>query len=631
MQKKYTVLGLTGAASSCSLEKAALSLDIVLFAKVNLRANTLLAVFPDSSVNDAPLFDAAKKLGYRLLPYSGNALTIPEQMPGPILRVCCSALCLLLILLLQFKESTRAFLPPFSPRLNALSQLLLTLPLLLIHFRLLFSGFRSLFTGKPTADTLSAVGVTGALFLSFYNTAYIFVRGGAYSLYYWVIPLIFILNDIGRFPENQKKKRTDRAIGKLLALLPTEAILLEKSGKQRIIPSELLKEGDRILLSPGTRIPADGKVEKGEGQIDLSPVAGRAKKQHFYPSAQIYAGTVCIEGSAECRITGIGENTLAAQITGALAETAGEKPRAGEQANRTARLFFPISIAVSLLLAAILLFVTKDFETALRVCFAVLILSCPFTLRAAASLTAAAAIRNANRRGVRFHWQGAIENCPKINAVIFFCPVFSEGEQRIRESRKMAAEKLQQQGFLCFFPGDGGACFTGNEPMPTDILPFPRCSGQSKASEVEKDGAFLSPEPGMSPMSAREMPKAVLALQKRGIRVAAVGDCTDHAPALAGADLSFSLENGSEIAEDSADARIQEDLSGLLPALHSAMRAGKIIRGSLALICLIHLLCTELLFAELSLSFGELATMVLSLAVIMGNSVCLLLKMRNTM
>jgi Cd2+/Zn2+-exporting ATPase len=70
-------------------------------------------------------------------------------------------------------------------------------------------------------------------------------------------------------------ERTRQAIRKLLDLRPAMARRL-REGREEQIPVEEIRVGDRLLVRPGERIPADGQVVAGFSAIDESMLTGES-------------------------------------------------------------------------------------------------------------------------------------------------------------------------------------------------------------------------------------------------------------------------------------------------------------------------------------------------------------------
>ena len=64
------------------------------------------------------------------------------------------------------------------------------------------------------------------------------------------------------------------ALERLARLMPDEAPLVGVDGSTRDVPVSQLRRGDRVLVKPGEKIPADGIVVAGQTSIDEAMLTG---------------------------------------------------------------------------------------------------------------------------------------------------------------------------------------------------------------------------------------------------------------------------------------------------------------------------------------------------------------------
>lgn len=108
--------------------------------------------------------------------------------------------------------------------------------------------------------------------------------------------------------------RTRGAIAALLDLTPDNATVI-RDGQQSVIPVEQLVVGDRVVVRPGERIPADGMVDKGRSVVDQSPMTGESIPIEREPGDPVLAGTMNQQGVIEITVSRVaGETTLARMV-----------------------------------------------------------------------------------------------------------------------------------------------------------------------------------------------------------------------------------------------------------------------------------------------------------------------------
>jgi Cu+-exporting ATPase len=92
-------------------------------------------------------------------------------------------------------------------------------------------------------------------------------------LYFEASAVVVTLVLLGKWLEARAKRQTTAAIRALHALRPDVAHLLSRDGEVDVPVAEVMV-GDRLVVRPGERIPADGVVLEGQTQVDESMLTG---------------------------------------------------------------------------------------------------------------------------------------------------------------------------------------------------------------------------------------------------------------------------------------------------------------------------------------------------------------------
>ena len=197
----------------------------------------------------------------------------------------------------------------------------------------------------------------------------------------------------------------------LLASLQTDVRLLV-DGAEVIVPSTSLQAGDRIALFPGDQIPVDGRIESGEGSLDVVKLTGESVPRHAGPGDEVLAGFLLLEGNLIVETQAVGEATRVGQITAMIESAPVYDTRVGNVAGKVANRFVLPTLALaglSLLLsggniaqaASLLMF---DLGTGLRV-------SVPTAIMAA--------LTRAGSQGLLIRSGRSLEQLVDIDVVVF--------------------------------------------------------------------------------------------------------------------------------------------------------------------------------------------------------------------
>jgi Cd2+/Zn2+-exporting ATPase len=158
-------------------------------------------------------------------------------------------------------------------------------------------AFRALREGVLNVNFLMVAAALGAAFIGD-------PRDGAILLF-----LFSLSNTLEHFAMG----RTRQAIQSLMKLHPNKA-LVRRSDQEMVIQIEELKLGDTVLVKPGERLPADGRVIKGNSSVDQSPITGESVPVEKEVGSDVFAGTINQQGYLEVEVTKLVRETTLAKI-----------------------------------------------------------------------------------------------------------------------------------------------------------------------------------------------------------------------------------------------------------------------------------------------------------------------------
>lgn len=115
---------------------------------------------------------------------------------------------------------------------------------------------------------------------------------------------------IGSVQELRAKRAVDE-----LTLMAAQTVPVMRDGALTQVRSDLLVRDDIILLSPGDQICADAVVCSGELQVNEALITGEADPVEKKPGAQLRSGSFVITGRGFARLTRVGGDSYAAQLS----------------------------------------------------------------------------------------------------------------------------------------------------------------------------------------------------------------------------------------------------------------------------------------------------------------------------
>ena len=426
----YTVKGMTCAACSARVEKAARSVPGVTDCSVNLLTGDMTV---EGQVSPQAVISAVEKAGYQASTKGAEKREAPkaEKATGNLPARLIASLVFLGILMylsmgrMLWDVPLPAFLEKSSTA-SGIAQLLLSGIILVINQRFFISGAKSLLHGAPNMDTLVALGA-GVSYV--YSTVLVFAMAGAeaageaekaahmlHGLYFESAAMILALITLGKLLEARAKGKTTKALEGLMALAPQTAVVLV-DGKEQEIPIEKLKVGDIFVVRPGGRIPVDGEIVKGQCAVDQSALTGESIPVDLQEGDRVYAACINMTGYIACKALRVGEDTTLSQIIRMVSDASATKAPIAKVADRVAGIFVPTVLGISLVTLVVWLIVGAPLSDALSRAITVLVISCPCALGLATPVAVMVGSGLGARNGILFKNAPALEMMGRIHTV----------------------------------------------------------------------------------------------------------------------------------------------------------------------------------------------------------------------
>jgi Cu2+-exporting ATPase len=263
-------------------------------------------------------------------------------------------------------------------------------------------------------DVPISLGVVLALGMSVVETL-----GHAEHAYFdsAVMLLFFLL--CGRYLDHAMRRKTRAVAGNLAALKAETAHRIADDGEICRVPAAALRAGDRLLVRPGERVPADGVVLTGASEIDDSLVTGETDRRPVAAGATVYAGGMNFSGALTMRVTAAGTGTLIDEVERLLDKALAARSRRLRLADRAARFYAPVVHATAALTALGWLAAGASLHDSLVTAIAVLIITCPCALALAIPAVQVVAAGALFRGGVILNAGDAVERLAEADTIVF--------------------------------------------------------------------------------------------------------------------------------------------------------------------------------------------------------------------
>ena len=268
---------------------------------------------------------------------------------------------------------------------------------------------------RPGMMTLIALAITTAYV---YSSAVVFGLAG--EVFFWELATLIDIMLLGHWIEMKSVMGASKALEELARLMPSEAHKLQSDGTVTDVPLEELKVGDKILIKPGEKIPADGEVIEGESSADEAMLTGESQPVAKKKGATVIGGSINGEGSVTVEIQKTGRDAYLSQVIDLVRQAQESKSRTQDLSNRAALWLTLIALGIgSLTLFLWLVVGGKDFAFSLERMVTVMVIACPHALGLAVPLVVAISTAISARNGLLIRNRAAFERARNIQAIIF--------------------------------------------------------------------------------------------------------------------------------------------------------------------------------------------------------------------
>src|SRR5512143_116671 len=224
---------------------------------------------------------------------------------------------------------------------------------------------------------------------------------------------------LGHWIEMRSISQAQGALKELAKLLPSVAVRVIGERLEEV-PIDRLREGDVVLIRPGTGVPADGVVRQGTSSIDESMLTGESRPVEKREGDKVIAGTINATGSLRVEVTGIGDRTALAGIMRLVDQAQSSRSRAQALADRAAFALTIIAIVSGLVTVTVWLWVRAgDPGFAIERMVTVLVIACPHALGLAVPLVIAISTTLGARSGLLVRDRRGLEEARSLTTVVF--------------------------------------------------------------------------------------------------------------------------------------------------------------------------------------------------------------------
>ncbi|MBP9983896.1 MAG: heavy metal translocating P-type ATPase [Prevotella sp.] len=598
MKKMIPIVGMACSACSANVERKLNSLEGINQASVSLPGRSALIDFNPEVISLETMKHEINNIGYDMVIEGDRSLEEIEKRSFVILKrktilAWIFSILTMSISMMWIDLGNRDYA-------NQLAMIISMLAMGYCGRQFFVSAWKNLKHGTANMDTLVALSTSISFLFSVFNTYWgndYWAKEGIVAHTYYdasVMIITFVLT--GRLLEEKAKDGTASSIRQLMGMQPKTARIVDGE-KIEDVPISTIEKGDILEVRAGDKIPVDGVVTMAESfmnshaaYVDESMINGEPTPSEKIIGSSVIAGTIPSQGKIRMKAMQIGEDTAIAHIIKMVQQAQGSKAPVQRIVDRAALVFVPVITVLSLVTFLLwwLIGGNEFLPQAIISAISVLVIACPCAMGLATPTALMVGIGKAAQEQVLIKDATALEKMRKVNAVVIdktgtltipnknidftrADDISFENRERLKPNAKEAITELKNMGVeIHMMSGD-------------------------------KDDAarYWAEKAGITNYRSKALPQdkqnLVMELQKNGKTVAMIGDGINDTQALALADVSIAIGNGTDVAMDVAQVTLLgDDLRNIPKAIKLSGKTVRMIWQNLFWAFIYNIICIPL-------------------------------------
>ncbi|MFO8155008.1 MAG: heavy metal translocating P-type ATPase [Pseudomonadota bacterium] len=410
--------GITCAACVWLSERHVRGQEGVLDFQVNYSTHRAQVRWDASRTRLSTILQAISAIGYRAHPFDPGRQDVVyrRERRGALWRLAIAALGMMQVMMLAvalYAGEQYGMDADMENFIRWVSLVLATPVVFYSGWTFFRSAWRDLRRRRPGMDVPIALAVGSTYAASAWATV---THTG--EVYFESVTMFVFFILASKFLEMGVRQRAGQAVEAVGRLLPDIATRLDVDERdERVAVSELVP-GDRVRVSPGETIPADGRIESGASAVDEALLTGESMPVDKRHDDSVVGGTVNITSPLVVRVEGVGAETVVSGIQRLLDRAQSEKPRLARLAEQGTGVFVVVVLLIALV-AGTAWGVLVEPEKGFWVAVAVMVASCPCALALATPVAITATVGAMTRDGLLSTRGHVLEGLAGVDTVIF--------------------------------------------------------------------------------------------------------------------------------------------------------------------------------------------------------------------
>ena len=321
-------------------------------------------------------------------------------------------------------------------------------------------------------------------------------------------------------------RRTEDSVKGLLDLAPAQATRVTATGAEEQVDTADVAIGDIIVIRPGERIGADGRVVDGASDVDQASITGEPLPAAKAVDDEVFAGTHNGSGVLRVRVERDPTETVIARIVSMVEEASATKAKTQLFIEKIEQRYSLGVVVATVALFFIPLAVGSALQPTLLRAMTFMIVASPCAVVLATMPPLLSAIANAGRHGVLVKSAVVMEQLGNATVVAFDkTGTLTEGRPALTDVRVLAAADIDEASALAFAASAEAA---SEHPLGRTVVAAAR---ERRISLHRVEDFRSTPGVGVSAL-----------VDGRQVAITSPTRIDEHSPQLSGVDIDVDID-----------------------------------------------------------------------------------------
>ncbi|AMW35275.1 heavy metal translocating P-type ATPase [Haematospirillum jordaniae] len=271
--------------------------------------------------------------------------------------------------------------------------------------------------GYASMDSLVALGTSAAWGLSVQRAIW-GAEGHHQDLYFEGSAVVITLVLLGKWLEGRARDTAGAALQSLMKLRPEEVCVHIPDKGLYMLPAAQVIPGMVVCVRPGERIPVDGCLEEGMGDVDESLLSGESMPVSKRVGDTVVGGSLNINGVLRIRVQAVGAESVLNRIIHLVETAQASKPPVQALVDRISAIFVPCIMALALMTVTGWWVIAGNLEVGMIAAISVLVVACPCALGLATPTALVVGTSVAASHGILLRDAAVLEKIRTLSTVV---------------------------------------------------------------------------------------------------------------------------------------------------------------------------------------------------------------------